>query len=431
MRDLSHQNVSTKYQCRERYVGRTQESCEFQQGVLRVACFLLSPSAHTHTRPMRGSLRSAAAWSQPRSRRRDRGPHFPPQRFRPVINVIINAEARVALEEYQERMLCDPLGARLEEDSGRLFGLITTLQPGGWCEHFWRLACAISRCTHRKMFVGKKDVEKRQHLIADARQSIEQLKPPLPTVWLVSTEVLGRIETSPGSGGERPTIILATTDVKDCFRWMKTPRWMHPFFSLSTLTAHGAQCRRRLGRTVDWIRSSNLCRRTHVGVCVADELHMITIFWHSVSTRSFLPLTESRLGVRFVYADNLGIISCRRGDAAETQAEWSDKPEKRGLRLHKTEVTQDILEVPAMETRPQERRMQDGACEALEAPRRRSVAFTPCTCFYKPRCPDRNLAEMRSFAGLMLLNIASWDAESSRQADQSDVRSECIRVAEG
>ena len=40
-----------------------------------------------------------------------------------------------------------------------------------------------------------------------------------------------RIETQTGSNDVRTTMFAATADVKDCFQVIRTPRWMHPFFS--------------------------------------------------------------------------------------------------------------------------------------------------------------------------------------------------------
>ena len=100
------------------------------------------------------------------------------------------------------------------------------------------------------LFVVKKNVRKRQRLIVCGRRSNEHFTslstpsppPPSPLVWLVSTEGLGRIMTPLVSRGVRPSKFAATADVKDCFRRVKTPRWMYPFFSFVAAQCTKGRC---------------------------------------------------------------------------------------------------------------------------------------------------------------------------------------------
>ena len=150
-----------------------------------------------------------------------------------LINKIIGAVVHVALEGYHACKLCDPHAAV-------------------WWGNFWRSGvCDLTTYPKEKigLFVAKKDAGQPPTSHRGLSPN-ETFKPPPSFVRMVSTEGLGRIETPLDCRIERHEMFAATADVKDYFHSMKRPRWMHPFSSLSPLTAQEVHV---VGRIVDGI----------------------------------------------------------------------------------------------------------------------------------------------------------------------------------
>ena len=114
-----------------------------------------SPPPTPPRHPERWRSLSAAVRSRLRPRRRDRGPHYrsdlvsPPGILRdcPMIKEVIDTEARVALEDFEGRMLRDHVRSHHAPEE-----------------------------KDRPVFVGQKAGGKRQRLIQDARRSNEYFK---------------------------------------------------------------------------------------------------------------------------------------------------------------------------------------------------------------------------------------------------------------
>ena len=146
-------------------------------------------------------------------------------------------------------------------------------------------------------------------------------------------------------GGASVVLIAAMTDVKDCFHRLRTPRWLQRHFRLAPLRASELGV---AGQVVDGSRCTLPRWCILVGPCwlhrpdlreeltAADAAERIRLLRDCAAAWA---LSKESFAARYVYVDNLGVITSLPGTAEVVQQRWVEAFESRDLDVHKSAVS--------------------------------------------------------------------------------------------